>query len=260
MIRGNLERSLEEIGLTKSEAKVYLALLELGASTTGPIVTASKTANSKIYVVLEKLVSKGMASSFKQGGVRFFKAAQPNQILRYLQKKRNSIENQEKGMLSVIPLLEELTKRREEEKEAVVFRGPKGVKAAFNDVVDTLNTGETICIMGVHAFGERFKRFGIKFHKERSEKRIKVRFLVNHDATHIADEFLKYQPAAVRLMDESIFTLAIFLIYKNKVIISLADEMTMFMIKSQRAKDAFQSYFERLWKISKPYKSKEKMN
>ena len=255
MNRRDLERHLEEIGLTKSEAKVYLALLELGASTTGPIVTLSKTADSKIYVVLEKLVNKGMASSFKQGGVRLFKAAPPNQILSYLKEKKTTVESQEQKMASVIPMLTSLTERHEEEKEAVVYRGPKGVKAAFNDVVDSLQPGETVCIMGVHAFGEKFKRLGINFHKSRSEKGVKVRFLVNHDATHIADEFLKYQPATVRLMDESIFTLAIFLIYKNKVIISLADEMTMFMIKSRRAKDSFQSYFEKIWKLSKPYKT-----
>ncbi|MBN2101602.1 MAG: hypothetical protein JW716_01885 [Candidatus Aenigmarchaeota archaeon] len=257
MNRRDLERHLEDVGLTKSEAKVYLALLELGASTTGPLVTLSKTADSKIYVVLEKLVSKGMASSFKRGGVRLFKAAPPNQILSYLKEKKSSIEKQEQMMTSVLPFLSSLAGSREEEKESAVFSGPKGMKAAFADVIDSLDGGETVCILGVHSFGEKFKRLGINFHRNRSEKGIKVRFLVNHNATNIADEFLKYQPATVRLMDESIFTLAIFLIYKNKVIISLADEMTMFMIKSQRAKDSFQSYFEKIWKLSKPYRKKK---
>ena len=49
---------LEEIGLTKSEIKVYLALLELGSSTTGPIVDKSKASSSKIYEILDKLMQK----------------------------------------------------------------------------------------------------------------------------------------------------------------------------------------------------------
>lgn len=50
---------LEELGLTKSEIKVYLALLELGQSTTGPVVDKAEIASSKIYEILEKLVNKG---------------------------------------------------------------------------------------------------------------------------------------------------------------------------------------------------------
>ncbi len=254
MNRRDLERHLEDAGLTKSEAKVYLALLELGASTTGPLVTLSKTADSKIYVVLEKLVNKGMASSFKQGGVRFFKAAPPNQILGYLKEKKTTIESQEQRMLSVLPMLNALSDSHEEEKEAIVYRGPKGVKTAFSNVVDSLGPGETVCVMGVHSFGNNLKRIEINFHKNLSEKGVNVRFLVNRDATQIADEFLKYKSTKIRLIDENIFTLAIFLIYKNKVIISLADDMIMFMIKSQKTKDSFQSYFEKIWKISRHYK------
>ncbi|MBI2665760.1 hypothetical protein HYX12_04015 [Candidatus Woesearchaeota archaeon] len=45
---------LRNIGLTDSEIKVYLALLELGSSTKGPIVDKSRVASSKIYELLEK--------------------------------------------------------------------------------------------------------------------------------------------------------------------------------------------------------------
>ena len=51
----NIQLELEQIGLTKSEIKVYFALLKMGASTTGPIINESRTANSKVYEVLEKL-------------------------------------------------------------------------------------------------------------------------------------------------------------------------------------------------------------
>ena len=56
-----IQLELEQIGFTKSEIKIYLALLKLGSSTTGPIITESKTANSKIYEVLEKLIEKGLS-------------------------------------------------------------------------------------------------------------------------------------------------------------------------------------------------------
>ena len=49
---------LQEIGLTKSEINVYLALLELGSSSTGKIVDKSKAASSKIYEILDRLMQK----------------------------------------------------------------------------------------------------------------------------------------------------------------------------------------------------------
>ena len=53
---------LESVGLTKSEAKVYLALLELGSSSKGPIVKRSGVASSKVYELLDKLIAKGLVS------------------------------------------------------------------------------------------------------------------------------------------------------------------------------------------------------
>jgi len=53
---------LQRVGLTPGEAKIYLALLELGQSTTGPIVNKSKVSTSKTYKILERLENKGLVS------------------------------------------------------------------------------------------------------------------------------------------------------------------------------------------------------
>ena len=48
--------NLLKIGLTEGEAKVYLALSELGSSTVGPIVKKSRVAYSNIYDILQQFV------------------------------------------------------------------------------------------------------------------------------------------------------------------------------------------------------------
>jgi len=70
---------LKEIGLTESETKVYLALLELGSTTKGPIVDKSQVASSKIYELLEKLIQKGLASFVVKSGTKYFEAAPPKE-------------------------------------------------------------------------------------------------------------------------------------------------------------------------------------
>ncbi len=257
MITSKIKHQLEDIGLTKSEIKVYLALLELGPSTTGPIIDKSQTANSKIYAVLEKLINRGLVASFKQKGLNYYKATNPKQILHYLKEKEQKIKQQEEKVRNILPTLTQLFTQSSEEKEAVVFKGAKGVRTAFRELVDSLKSGEQVNIMGVYNFGEEFKRHAIYFQKIRSEKKIKGNFLINKNAKKIADTFAKYPPVEVRFMEEGFITPAIFLIYKNKVIINLADDMVFFTITSQRAADAFNAYFKHLWKKATKYINKK---
>jgi len=246
---------LEEIGLTKSEIKVYLALLELGASTTGPIIDTSQTANSKIYSVLEKLIQKGLVTFYKQESLKYYKAANPLQITHYLEEKKSEINKQEKAVQSILPSLSLMFNQKEQDREAIVFKGPKGIKAGFEDVVDTMEQGEEIHIMGVYQFGDEYRRLATYFQKIRKKKGVKANLLINKSAKEIADIFKDYPPLEIRFMEEGVVTPALFIIYKNKVIISLGDEMTMFMIKSESAADSFRIYHKQLWDKAEKYVS-----
>tara|TARA_Y100000310_G_scaffold324599_1_gene386639 strand:- start:401 stop:1171 length:771 start_codon:yes stop_codon:yes gene_type:complete len=250
---GRMAFQLEEIGLTKSEIKVYLALLDLGVSTTGPIIDKSQTANSKIYSVLEKLLQKGLVTFFKQEGLKYYKAANPLQIPRYLEEKKVEIAKQEKAVQDILPTLSLMFNQKEQDKEAIVFKGVKGVKAGFDDVVDTMKKGEEIHIMGVYQFQKEYERLATYFQKIRNLKGVKANFLINKSAKPIADIFKEYPPIEIRFMEEGVVTPALFIIYKNKVIISLGDEMVFFMIKSQSVADTFRVYHSQLWDNAEEY-------
>ena len=101
-------RPLEELGLTKGEIKVYLALIGLGESTTGPIVEESGVSVSKVYKILERLAKKGLASHIVKRKVKYFKAADPHRLIVYLQEKENQIKEQEKKLEKLIPELDML--------------------------------------------------------------------------------------------------------------------------------------------------------
>ncbi len=53
-------RILEDIGLTNAEIKVYLALLELGTSTAGPVLSKTGLQNSVVHMTLARLIDKGI--------------------------------------------------------------------------------------------------------------------------------------------------------------------------------------------------------
>ena len=87
---------LEEIGLTKGEIKVYLTLLKLGETTTGKIIEKAQISGGKIYVILDKLIKKGLASYIIKEKTKHFSAANPNKILEYINKKEKSLESKRK--------------------------------------------------------------------------------------------------------------------------------------------------------------------
>ncbi len=248
----DIELELESIGLNKSEIKVYVSLLKIGASSTGPIIKESKTANSKIYEVLDKLIQKGLVCFFVKENVKYYKSTNPKMLLDFLEEKKSAIDKEKDRLNNILPTLIAFSQDKEEEKEALIYTGTRGVKTAFTNLVDELNEGDEVHIMGVYDFGDKFIHSAVYFQKIRANKKIKAKFLINQDAKNIADEFKKYPPVEIRFLPKGTFTPAVFLIYKDKVIINLAKEMTFFVIKSRSAKEAFDAYFNLLWKTAKP--------
>ena len=127
------------------------------------------------------------------------------------------------------------------------FTGDESPQYAFGDITATMEPGESFDIMGLYKFDEAFRDEVLDFHKKRSAKGIKVRILMNNDAKEMYSLLSELPHTEIRLMDEGVFTPAIFLLYKNKTLISLGDDFSFFQIESEKATQAFQTYFQILW-------------
>src|SRR3989344_8689759 len=104
----NLE-PLRELGLTEGEIKVYLALTELGESTSGPIVDKAGVSISKVYTILERLVKRGLVSHIVKNNTKYFSAANPDRLLYYLRQKEDLLKQQEKSLKETV---DELMKKQ----------------------------------------------------------------------------------------------------------------------------------------------------
>ena len=68
-----LKEQLEKIGLAEKEAKVFLASLELGSSAAQKIAKKAEINRATTYVIIEKLMKKGLMSSVEKGKRLFSK-------------------------------------------------------------------------------------------------------------------------------------------------------------------------------------------
>ncbi len=126
---------LQELGLTQREIKVYLALLELGITTTGPIIKKSGVPNSKIYEILESLQNKGLVSWVIKGKTKYFQASSPRQLLTSLRDKERKVEE-------VLPQLEMKQKLGQSKKSVELFEGVKAIRSMLQGLVQETKKGE----------------------------------------------------------------------------------------------------------------------
>ena len=75
------EKVFRDLGFSEREIKVYLALLELGSTTVGPVAAKTRLQHSKVYQTIEKLIDKGLVTFVLKSKTKYFQAEEPKQIL-----------------------------------------------------------------------------------------------------------------------------------------------------------------------------------
>jgi sugar-specific transcriptional regulator TrmB len=241
---------LKEMGLTESEIRAYLALLETGSSKKGPLVKKTGISSSKIYEVLDRLIEKGLVSYVLKNKVRHFNAAPPSRIKDYLQEKGEKIKKQENMLEHVLPHLETIGKTKERKTDAEVYRGWKGMQTVYNDLLETLEPGEEYVIFGASRGEDEkrvrsfFKRFGMKVVR----KKLKAKIIFNENARGNIPNVER--TAKVRYLDHT--TPSEILIYGHKTaIVLLEKEPLVILIRGENVAKSFRRYFDVMWGVAK---------
>ncbi|MEK6933041.1 MAG: helix-turn-helix domain-containing protein, partial [Nanoarchaeota archaeon] len=211
---------LEDIGLTKSEIKVYFTLLELGPSTTGKIIEKSNVSSSKIYEILDKLIKKGLVNYILKGKIKYFEASDPNRIINFIDDKEKQLESQKKEIQEIIPKLELKKKLAKFKQEAKIYHGFKGLEVAFYDALNLMNKGESYIAYGIPKRSDKANRFFVKWNKERANKKIKQMILFNESARGDLQTLPKNNPLSeIKYLQEDMFMPAAINVFKDRTII-----------------------------------------
>ena len=231
---------LEDIGLTNAEIKVYLALLELGTSTAGPILEKTGLQNSVVHVTLKRLADKGLISAVREGKRHHYQPANPRHIVEFIEEKRERFEQ----------LLPELLAKQvvaQVKPEVTTFRAIKGIKELLLELLDAGGTEH-------HTFGSTTKSlmlggaWWISYHKKRAKQKIKAKLLFNQSLRPWSAE-TKYAKAEVRYTDAGFEPLTETIIRHDKIgIIIWADKPLGILIHNKEAAESYEKFFSILWK------------
>lgn len=127
--------TLEKLGLSEKEARVYLAALELGANSVQNISRKAGVNRATTYVILESLVGKGLISSYEQGKKTYFIAEAPEQLDRLLKKKEKEVEERRQDLTKIIPELKAIYNLAGSKPRVKFYEGKEGLKAMQQDTL-----------------------------------------------------------------------------------------------------------------------------
>lgn len=228
---------LRRIGLSESEIKVYIALLRLGKGNVTNLAEHSGVHRTNIYSILDKLKDMGLVSYFNEDSKMKFKVTDPNNLLNYIKESQEAVQE-------LLPNLKKIQETVSEKVAVEIFRGEKGIKSAFKDVIRTKKdvvgfgmTGQLRKYLPI--FAKQWIR-DIKLHK------IKNKYLYVEGAELIEEQF------QVKILPKEFTTPVATQIYGDKILISIWEpEMIAIMIRSKEVANNYKKHFELLWKIAK---------
>lgn len=259
------EKIIQELGLEETEAKVYLALLELGPATVSEITKKAGITRTLGYHVLEKLGWYGLVDQVSGRGAKIiFSAQHPQRLVQHIKNKKNQwqrtlekVENQLPQLVSLYKIVDKPTIRYQE--------GVEGIKNIFEETLKSKS--EILSIMDVDGWDVAdFHSWAKKYNKERSEKKIHERILLLD--TPIARNWLADYKGSFKYTDyrwikkEQLKGIELFNgeinIFENKVVMALLKEPNRMgaIIESDALSTILRALFELTWNNVKSSKKK----
>ncbi len=238
-----IEELLADVGFSERESRVYLALLELGSTTTGPLVKKSGVPNSKVYEILESLQKKGLVSWIVKGKTKYFQGVEPKKILGLFREKEREIEK-------CIPFLESKRLEAKERSSVELFECVPAIRNMFITMISDARKGE--CWYGFSTGTTSSKEEIRDFYEWWGKRKVKLKDHLLISKEHRA-EFEKAHHKSLKDMKNILrYSNVAFpgdvAIFRSKVVIlNWEDTPTATLITSKNIAKQYKDFFVGLW-------------
>lgn len=242
----DIEETLEDLGLSTNEIKVYLACLEKEGSNVKEISKRTKLIRTTIYGVLDTLLNKGMVSQSKKGKVMHFFATDLKEVIFKLEQKIEKIT-------SIIPEIEKLKNFLRFESKIESYEGPEGVKVITEDIISKPN--QIVKVIGAGKKWVEFSKFfALVYYRKKKERKVKTKTILSD--TPEERSFLKeknYLNSEFKFIKGIDVTRTATFIYQDKVSFVCYEKGKErgFIVKDIEFNRVQNIFFDRLWKDAK---------
>jgi hypothetical protein len=151
---------------------------------------------------------------------------------------------------NLITDLESQRKISTESQEGTVYKGKKGIKSIFEDILNY--KGEDYQVMGASGkFKELFPFYFSHWQKRRAKEKIKLKIIYS-DKLKEKHREKELKLAEIKYTKEQQDEPATTFIYGEKVVMIVwSDTPLAFLVRSKKVSDSYKSLFNRIWKTAK---------
>ncbi len=237
---------LEDIGLTNSEIKAYIALLKLGSSTAGAILETSKLQNSVLHRALNSLIEKGIITYILEGKNKVYQATDPENFIQFIEDKRKRFEQ-------ILPELRNIQLFAKQRSKAEIFKGKRGINKLYTNLLreggteyNTFGGGSQVTY---DVMGETWWK---NLHAKRVDKNIPSRQVFDATLRRLAKELNRLPLTEIRLLPKEFEQLQETVIIGDKVGIAIFTQNPYgILIQDKEVADGYRKQFEILWKSAR---------
>jgi len=164
---------IEKIGLTKKEAQLYLAVLEIGSNPVSKIATKAKINRVTAYDIIEKLAKRGLVTSFIKAKVKYYSALDPQLVVNDFKKKVEDLE-------VALPVLKQMNSEVEKKAQVMSFEGLEGIKTIFKHMLST--SKEILMYANIKEIESVWSTFMEDIERKRMEYEIPLKLIAIKDS------------------------------------------------------------------------------
>ncbi|MBI2549368.1 hypothetical protein HYW21_08525 [Candidatus Woesearchaeota archaeon] len=231
-------RTLERIGLSKKEAKVYISLLKLKLAPVTKISEDSEVDRTQTYDLLQGLVKRGLAAYVLKNNTKHFSPANPEVIL-------HDLEEREKEFRAALPTLKQLFAQQSERTSVEIFRGIQGLKAVYKNLLKSNN--DYLLLGTPQRFEKILPIFSKQFLMQAEKAGIQEKIIFSSK-----EKFTKLKKGKYKYLKQDIFNPTDALIYNGHVILFVwLEPYYAIMIQSKAVEKTYRKYFDFLWQHAK---------
>ena len=243
-----LSEVLEKIGLNEKEARVYLALLELGTASVQGTAWKAGIKRPTTYLVLDELRQKGLVSVVPQAKKRLFQAESPEILISELGRKEELVKR-------FLPHLQAIFNAKKEKPQVQLFEGQIGVKKVYDKI---LAAKEVRFFATIRDFISFYPEFADNLKTKAKQGFIRVKEILSQNPVDIAfaktvshDEFYQHRftPSENEFLTDNV-------VFDDSVaFFSYQPNMFAVMITSKGINQSLRVLFEMAWKGAEPYEA-----
>lgn len=247
--------ALAQFDFTKNEATIYVALLELGLTNVGPLVTKTGMHRQLVYECLESLERRGYVTSVQKNNRKNVQASSPNTILKQAEERTEQAKN-------IIPSLLALQSHSLDAVEVQTLYGAQGFRSNLRDLILSANqTDGIIRILGGAKDQDFYAALGSwypEYVKLANESHVSKLLIAPTDyAEEFKQKFANEKSNVLRLLKVGLTSPTYTRITQEMVSMEIyipGREITVIQIRNRAIAKAYIEHFTLLWEQAQEYK------